>query len=51
MLYVGLSSAFHFVGLAYGNVSQVCLLVLFVGLLDSLLGGAGRRFGPLANAP
>ena len=34
-VYVGLTSVFYFVGLAYDNVSQVSLFVLLMGLLQS----------------
>jgi hypothetical protein len=43
LLYVGLTSVFYFVGLAYDNVSQASLLVLFVGFLDALLRRARKR--------
>ncbi len=33
--YVGLTSLFYFVGLAYDNVSEVSLLVLLMGLLEA----------------
>jgi hypothetical protein len=36
LIYVVLTSLFYFVGLAYDNVSQVALFVLFMGLLDSM---------------
>lgn len=42
LLYTGVTSLFYFVGLAYDNVSQVGLFVLFVGLLDSVLGRFAR---------
>jgi hypothetical protein len=35
VIYVGLTSLFYFVGLAYDSVSQVALFVLMMGLLDS----------------
>jgi hypothetical protein len=35
--YVGLTSAFYFVGLAYANVSEVTLFVLFMGAIDALV--------------
>jgi len=34
--YVGLTSLFYIVGLAYDNVSQVCLLFLSIGLLEAV---------------
>jgi hypothetical protein len=36
IVYVLLTCAFYFVGLAYDNVSEVTLFVLFMGLFDSL---------------
>jgi hypothetical protein len=47
LIYVGLTSVFYYVGLAYDNVSEVALLFLIVGLLDSALHLAG---GPLRRA-
>jgi hypothetical protein len=35
LIYVLVTSLFYFVGLAYDNVSQVALLMLFVGGLGS----------------
>jgi len=46
MVYVGLTSLFYFVGLAYDNVSQVALFVLLMGFLDSgahLVGAVASR--------
>jgi hypothetical protein len=37
VIYVGLTSVFYFVGLAYANVSEATLFVLFMGLFDSML--------------
>jgi hypothetical protein len=37
VIYVGLTSVFYFVGLAYDNVSEVTLFVMFMGLFDSML--------------
>jgi len=42
IIYVGLTSLFYFVGLAYDNVSEVTLLVLFMGLLDGTWFAAAR---------
>jgi hypothetical protein len=36
-IYVALTCVFYFVGLAYDNVSQVTLFILFIGLLDAAL--------------
>jgi len=36
-IYVGLTCVFYFVGLAYDNVSQVTLFVMFMGLFDTML--------------
>jgi len=36
-IYVVLTCAFYYVGLAYANVSEATLFVLFIGLLDSVL--------------
>jgi hypothetical protein len=42
--YVGLTSLFYFVGLAYDNVSQVSLFILLMGLLDAGINAvAGER--------
>ena len=41
--YVLLTSMFFYVGLAYDNVTQVTLLIVFIGGIDALL-YAGRRF-------
>jgi hypothetical protein len=35
LVYVVLTSVFYFVGLAYDNVSQVAMLVMFMGLFDA----------------
>ncbi len=48
LVYVTLTSVFYFVGLAYDNVSQVALFVLFMGLLDGTartVGEVARRWG------
>jgi hypothetical protein len=51
-IYVGLTSLFYFVGLAYDSVSQVALFVLMMGLLDSgaqlvgVVAGKGREGTP-----
>jgi hypothetical protein len=53
VIYVVLTSLFYFVGLAYANVSEVTLFVLFVGGIDSVLAVAGLgldRVG-LRNTP
>ena len=47
VIYVGLTSAFYFVGLAYDNVSEVTLFVLFVGGIDALVHAAWRGAGQL----
>jgi hypothetical protein len=44
LLYVGLTSAFFYVGLAYSGVSEVMLLLLFVGGVGSFLPLATRVF-------
>ena len=36
-IYIGLTSVFYFVGLSYDSVSQVTLLVLFIGGLEAAL--------------
>ena len=52
VIYVGLTSLFYFVGLAYDSVSQVALFVLMMGLLDSgahlvgVVAGRGREGTP-----
>jgi hypothetical protein len=43
LIYVVLTSFFYFVGLAYDNVSQVALFVLFMGLLDWTAKAVGER--------
>jgi hypothetical protein len=48
IIYVVLTSLFYFVGLAYDNVSQVTLFVLFMGLLDAVWSGAARVVPRLA---
>jgi hypothetical protein len=47
-IYVGLTCLFYFVSLAYDNVPQVLLFVLFLGLLDSMLCLARRVALPFA---
>ncbi len=46
LTYVSLTSLFYFVGGAYDNVSQACLFLLLIGLLEALaralIGAAGR---------
>jgi hypothetical protein len=37
IIYVSLTSAFYFVGLAYANVSEATLFVLFIGLIDTVM--------------
>ena len=37
VIYVVLTSFFYFVGLAYANVSEVTLFIMFMGLFDSAL--------------
>jgi hypothetical protein len=46
LIYVVLTSLFYFVGLAYDNVSQVALFVLFMGLLDSTAKAIRDRVSP-----
>jgi hypothetical protein len=41
-IYVGLTCVFYFVGLAYDNVSEVTLFVLFMGGLEAALYHIGR---------
>ena len=41
--YVALTSLFYIVALAYDNVSQVCLLILFMGLLEAVVRGPRAR--------
>jgi len=48
-IYVVLTCIFYFVGLAYDNVSQVTLFVLFMGGLDSLLFFGRRATGGLST--
>ena len=43
-IYVVLTCIFYFVSLAYDNVSQVALFVLFIGGLDSVLLLGERAF-------
>jgi hypothetical protein len=45
-IYVGLTCLFYFVGLAYDNVTQVTLFVLFMGLLDAAIYLTGRAVAP-----
>ena len=45
LIYVVLTSIFFYVGLAYSNVSEVCLFVLFVGGIEALLYAARRALG------
>jgi hypothetical protein len=51
--YVGLTSLFYFVGLAYDNVSEVSLFVLLMGLLEAaacgLTGARGEFGGPTSS--
>lgn len=55
-VYVSVTSAFYFVGLAYDSVSQAALLVLLIGLVDSAAEGARRALawlqptGPVQSA-
>jgi hypothetical protein len=42
VIYVGLTSAFFYVGLAYSNVSEVTLFVLFMGGIEAALHAAQR---------
>ena len=52
-IYVVLTCLFYFVGLAYDNVSQVTLFILFMGLFDSVLYYGWRalnRFPAFARA-
>jgi hypothetical protein len=52
-VYVLLTCAFYFVGLAYDNVSEVTLFILFMGLFDSVLYYGRRaldRFPAFASA-
>jgi hypothetical protein len=44
-IYVGLTCLFYFVGLAYDSVSQVTLLVLFIGGIEAMLHAAWRVLG------
>jgi hypothetical protein len=48
--YVGLTSAFYFVGLAYDNVSQVSLFVLMMGLLEAVTNAATGEGGAAPSA-
>ena len=53
MIYVVLTCLFYFVGLAYDNVSEVTLFILFMGLFDSVLYYGRRaldRFPAFASA-
>jgi hypothetical protein len=51
VIYVGLTCLFYFVGLAYDNVAQVTLFVLFTGLVDAVLSLAGGAVaGPIVPA-
>ena len=45
-IYVVLTSVFYFVGLAYDNVSQVTLFILFMGLIESAWFAATRLARP-----
>jgi hypothetical protein len=49
-IYVGLTCVFYFVGLAYDNVSEVTLFVLFIGGLDAAYYHA-QRFVQRVNRP
>jgi hypothetical protein len=51
LVYVLVTCLFYFVGLAYDNVSQVALLVLFVGGLGSAPGAASRLVRRWRGAP
>jgi hypothetical protein len=48
-IYVVLTCLFYFVGLAYDNVSEVALFVVFMGGLAAILEMA-RRYMPRLNA-
>jgi hypothetical protein len=51
LVYVFVTCLFYFVGLAYDNVSQVALLVLFIGGLGSVPGAASRLARRWRGAP
>jgi hypothetical protein len=51
LVYVLVTCLFYVVGLAYDNVSQVALLVLFVGGLGSAPGAASRLVRRWRGAP
>jgi hypothetical protein len=48
LIYVGLTCVFYYVGLAYANVSETTLFVLFMGLFDSLLYYGRQAYARLA---
>ena len=45
-IYVVLTCVFYFVGLAYDNVSEVTLFILFMGALDSAVSAHGLGLAP-----
>jgi hypothetical protein len=47
VIYVVLTCAFYFVGLAYENVSEVTRFILFLGAIDGAMYVARRAFGRL----
>jgi len=47
VIYVTLTSVFYFVGLAYDNVSQVTLFVMFMGFFDAIRQVAERLYSRL----
>jgi hypothetical protein len=49
LIYVGLTCIFYYVGLAYANVSEAMLFVLFVGLLDSVLYYSPHAYARMAG--
>ncbi len=50
-IYVGLTCVFYFVGLAYDNVSEVTLFVLFMGGLEAALYYIGRFVRTIQRPP
>jgi hypothetical protein len=50
-IYVFMTCVFYFVGLAYDNVTQVTLLILFMGGIEAALYGVQRALGPVAPPP
>ena len=60
VIYVVLTCAFYFVGLAYENVSEVTRFILFIGAIDSALylalrafshSGVGARVSAISDRP